>query len=160
MTTASESDLQALQQKYAPLLSQPGRDEQGTFAHHDWAVARLLTLDSVAKQRGMDFRKLCKTLPLDIAAMHEPVADYMSGEIDSATAEARIRGTAQSNRVLAEAYFSLAVGQLADSNRAEAKRLFEACLSTDYYEFFVYWWSQAFLQRVDDDQWLPWLTRK
>jgi serine/threonine protein kinase len=159
MTAAPDSGLQALQQKYAPLLSQPGRDELGIFAHHDWAVARLLKLDVVAQQRGLDFRNLCRSLPLDIAAMHEPLAAYMSGEIDSAIAEARIRTTAQSNRVLAEAYFALAVGQLADGNRAEAKRLFEACISTDYYEFFVYWWSQAFLERVDDDQWLPWLTR-
>ncbi|MCA9151551.1 MAG: serine/threonine protein kinase [Planctomycetales bacterium] len=158
MTTATESDLETLQQKYASQLSKPGRDDQGIFAHHDWALARLLKLDAVAKQRSERFRELCDTIPLDIAASHKPIADYMCGRLDLTAAESQIKSATHSNRVLAEAYFAFAIGRLADGDRKEARRLFEACLSTDYYEYFVYWWSIAFLERLEDKTWLPWLT--
>ena len=154
---ANTDDATALQAKYVPLIMQPDRDNQGIFAHHDWSVARLLDEKAVAQKLGKVFRDICNTLPIEIAAQHGPLADYMIGDIDNATAEARIRQLASSNRVLVEAFFALGVGRLAAGERSEAKRLFEASISTGYYEFFVYWWAKAFLEKLDDPNWLPWL---
>ena len=156
MTAASSEDLANLQRRYRKLLNNPERDQQGIFAHHDWAVARLLKLDDVARQKGEYFHKLAITLHHDYSDEYVPLARYMRGE--DVPPEVGLKQPADSNRFVAETSFLLGVDRLAKGERDQAKRFFKDCLETGYYEFFVYWWSQAFLERVDDDQWLPWLN--
>ena len=153
---ASPEQFLDLQNKYRKLLNDPQRDSRGLFGHHDWAIARILLLDEIATQRGESFREVIMTLNYDYANDFLPLAKYLSGD-RTVEPDDIIRGLENSNRLFAENLFLLGVDSLANGNRLQARRHFEDCLATNYYEFFVYWWSQAMLERLDDENWLPWL---
>ncbi len=44
--------IEQMREKYQRLLSEPNRNELGIVAHFDWAIARLLGLRELAKQKG------------------------------------------------------------------------------------------------------------
>ena len=114
----------------------------------------MLDLEEIARKRGKDFEILARELELDFAADHIPLAEFMQRK--PVSLETAIKAT-QSNRVRAEYFFALGVDRLAVGEREEARAFFQDCLDTGYYEFFVYWWSSLFLNRIDDPNWLPWL---
>jgi hypothetical protein len=59
-----------------------------------------------------------------------------------------------------EAHFYIGLGKLAEGRRAEAKACFRRSMDTGVYFFGEYWFSRAFLARIDDPDWLPWCPVK
>ncbi len=55
-----------------------------------------------------------------------------------------------------EAYFYSGMRKLAQGKRAEAKACFHHSMATGVF-FIEYIWSRAFLARIDDPDWLPWV---
>jgi tetratricopeptide (TPR) repeat protein len=64
-------------------------------------------------------------------------------------------GNSQFN--LCEAYFYIGLARLAEGRRAEAKECFRSSLDTGVFTFYEYSWSRAFLARIDDPDWPPWV---
>ena len=153
---ASEVDLPDLQEKYSDQMSNPDRDQRGVFAHHDLAIARLLKLDKqLIYERAKVLEQFAIELGHDYTHKYISLAQYMQGHpIDPMRDLSSGPGF---NRVFVEFYFLLAVDQLASGDRDQAKQFFHKAIDTGYYEFAVYWWSVAMLEKLDDPHWLPWL---
>ncbi|MEM7473504.1 MAG: serine/threonine-protein kinase [Planctomycetota bacterium] len=58
---------------------------------------------------------------------------------------------------LAYSHFFIAFKALSENDRALAKKHFRATVSTNRFELFAYYFSEAFLERIDDPDWLPWI---
>jgi tetratricopeptide (TPR) repeat protein len=59
-----------------------------------------------------------------------------------------------------EAHFYVGLRQLAEGKRAEAKASFRRSIDTGIFFYIEYIWSRAFLARLDDPDWLPWVPVK
>ena len=59
-----------------------------------------------------------------------------------------------------EASFYIGLRRLAEGKRTEAKSSFSRCFQTGVFYFREYTWSRAFLARIDDPDWLPWIPMK
>jgi lipoprotein NlpI len=56
-----------------------------------------------------------------------------------------------------EAHFYIGLGKLAEGKRGEAKACFRRSMDTGIFFFCEYRYSRAFLARIDDPNWLPWI---
>jgi hypothetical protein len=54
-------------------------------------------------------------------------------------------------------YFYIGLAQLGEGKREEAKESFRRTMNWGSFSDVEYWWSRAFLARIDDPQWLPWI---
>lgn len=157
---AEQADLQGLQTEFKERLEIEHRDRNGLFAHWDWAVARILQLDEIAIQRGQYGERLIQKVDYEFIHEWAPLIHYMARNNDDPTAHL---DELTSNRVLVEHYFLLGIDQLANGNRIKAAEFFQNAIDTDYYQFFAYWWSVAFLEKLEndpDEEWLPWLKKR
>lgn len=147
--------IEQMRKKHQRLLSVRNRNELGIVAHFDWAIARLLGLRELPKQKGHDFYDLTYRLDFDAAAEFRPIASLMIGEDDDPL-EGLLKRS-QRNRVLAETYFLVDIDLLADGKRAEAKNLFQHCIDCGRYNLWVHSWSRRFIELVDDAKHFSWL---
>jgi hypothetical protein len=56
-----------------------------------------------------------------------------------------------------EAHFYIGLRRLAEGKRSEAKACFRRVLDTGVFLYEEYFWSRAFLARIDDPAWMPWV---
>jgi lipoprotein NlpI len=59
-----------------------------------------------------------------------------------------------------EAQFYIGLRRLGEGKRQAAKACFKRSLDTGVTVFGEYSWSRAFLARIDDPDWLPWIPMK
>ncbi len=119
----------------------------------DWGVLKLLLDDHAATMYGMRLRDLMRDTP--DAVGHDHLYAFVGGEIGPS----ELRSEIGRNRSFdCMAYFLLGIEALAAGGRAEARKSFEACVRTDYFNFYAYHLSRAFLVRLKDPQWLPWIS--
>ena len=88
--------------------------------------------------------------------LHEILA-FHAGLID---AEELLKKAGESRFNQCEAHFYIGLGKLAEGNRAEAKVYFRRSVDTGIFIYVEYMWSRAFLARIDDPDWLPWMPIK
>ena len=153
----SKSELAKLQARFQAKVAD--RDKDGPFAHHDWSVAKLLAMPNVANERAIRLNQITFDIDLDAAKDYRELVEYLLG--NEKDPEKHLRDVT-SNNILAEHYFILAVDQLAHDDRSKAKEYFQKVIDTDHYHYFVYWWSVAFLEKLESDKeenWLPWLKQ-
>jgi serine/threonine protein kinase len=56
-----------------------------------------------------------------------------------------------------ETHFYIGLRRLAEGKRLEAKACFRRVLDTGVFLYEEYFWSRAFLARIDDSAWMPWV---
>jgi hypothetical protein len=56
-----------------------------------------------------------------------------------------------------EADFYIGLRELAAGKRSDAKMHFTSAVNTGVFTYLEYWWGRAFLTRIDDPDWMPWL---
>lgn len=126
------------------------RRSSGATLHFDWATLRLLgkSKESLAHLANR-FRASNESLPE--MEVYIPIADFMVGAIP---ADTLIDKCGARRGALAEALFVAACDSLASGRRVEAESRFQSLVDLHYYLSFATWWSQAFLERLkEDDTW-------
>ena len=78
----------------------------------------------------------------------------MKGEIGEEQLIAACRGR---RFEVAHAHFLVAIANLSIGERGLARKSFQSVLDTKYYRLYVYWWSEVFLERLENRKWLSWL---
>jgi serine/threonine protein kinase len=93
--------------------------------------------------------------PLDRTRWYQKACEYWAG---MRSADELLAGAAGSQWFLCEGHFFVGLHLLAEGDRAEARRHFEACVATRVLQFMEYDWSRAFLARMENDPtWPPWI---
>ncbi len=131
------------------------RDLQAmVYRHFDIWTLQLLGKATEAKEFAEESRQTTKQL--EDTWPHFKVGNLASGD----SAEEILEACSQDREALAHAYFALGVNCLAAGDWDVAKLQFKNVLETDQFPNYVYSWSAAFLQRLEDDpNWLPWLRK-
>ena len=117
----------------------------------DWTLYRLLNDREGMQRSTKGLRELGRGTDMRSWVLH---ADFMDGTEGSADKMLR---ASEDRFSLAYGHYYAAFDALANGDRTTAKRHFEQVLATNQYECHGNMWSKAFLKRIDDPSWLPWL---
>lgn len=153
----SGEDIEEIRAQIVRRLRDPHRPNQDLNGLNDWVLLTLIRAPEDAHDAGVRFRNYLEPRQTeeDIARNLLPVARFMCG--DRTETEEELIGHGQTNREIVEIAFWIGIERLSQGKRSEAKRLFERVVETDFYELYDHAWSQAFLKRIHDPKWLPWL---
>jgi hypothetical protein len=89
---------------------------------------------------------------------YEHLFNYYIGQIGP---DALIQDAGQSLLNQCEGHFAIALMNLSQGHRAEAKRHFQECVRTRVFDWLEYRDSRALLQRMEaDPNWPPWIPKK
>jgi tetratricopeptide (TPR) repeat protein len=77
----------------------------------------------------------------------------------SISAEELLKKAGESRSRQCEAYFYIGLAKLGEGNRGKAKTCFRRSMNTGMFINYEYFWSRAFLARVEDPEWLPWVKK-
>ena len=58
---------------------------------------------------------------------------------------------------VAHGHFLIAIDRLSRGDRTGARQSFQKVIDTNVPRYYVSWWSEAFLERLEDPNWIPWL---
>ena len=86
--------------------------------------------------------------------------DMLAFHAGSISAEELLKKAGESRSRECDAYFYLGLAKLGEGNRKEAKAYFRRTMNTGMFSDVEYCWSRAFLARIDDPEWLPWVPLK
>jgi serine/threonine protein kinase/tetratricopeptide (TPR) repeat protein len=112
--------------------------------------AALHMLDQSKPERG----------PKDGNTLYDNVVAYW-GRPSAATEKVLLDFASHSKASLAHAHFQIGMRLLADGDRVDARRHFQACMALQYPLFMGYLESRALLARMNQDPaWPPWIPRK
>ena len=75
-------------------------------------------------------------------------------------AEELLKKAGESRFNQCEGYFYIGLRRLADGQRPEAKACFSRAFETGVFSYGECIISRAFLARIDDPDWLPWIPMK
>ena len=120
---------------------------------HDWAALKMLGEQGQAKRVA----EILYDSSVDRNLWAEEVActDFMRGHQTDPIA--LLEKCHDSQIFTAYAHFVIAFDSLSRGDRADAEHHFAAAGQTGDFQNSAFWWSRAFLSRVDDPAWLPWL---
>jgi lipoprotein NlpI len=83
--------------------------------------------------------------------------DMLAFHAGSISAEELLKKAGESRTSKCEAYFYMGLAGLGEGKRAEAKTCFRRSINTGMFINVEYFWSRAFLARLDDPDWLLWV---
>jgi lipoprotein NlpI len=83
--------------------------------------------------------------------------DMLAFHAGSISAEELLKKAGESRTSQCEAYFYMGLAGLGEGKRTEAKTCFRRSINTGMFINVEYFWSRAFLARLDDPDWLPWV---
>jgi hypothetical protein len=155
MATLKTHEHQGLASEFRIGLDQRQQGFSGTYLLFDWTVLRMLGEHDGLHEVAQGFRDAYARVP-----HREPwvdIADYMLGAVSP---DGLVDRCQQSRAAKSYAHFVVAIDMLAGGDRCAARRHFEACVATHSFTYYSYFWSLAFLDRLDDPQWLPWLPNQ
>jgi lipoprotein NlpI len=155
------------------LAAMPGRKKEAEKAMTDGihrakgfllcylpAWLQLLGPDYQAKTRqtAQEIRERSADLtPPTRGRWYHDVLDFHAGSI---SAEELLKKAGESRSMQSDAYFYIGLARLGEGNREEAKACFRRCMNSGMFSDVEYCWSRAFLARIDDPEWLPWVPVK
>lgn len=132
------------------------RQHSGIYLLLDWIALRLLKADQ--EQLDDVASRIRKGYSEHFISPHREwgisLSDYMLRKIDERQLENQL---IDSRSVSTYAYLAIAANHLAEGRRLEAKRALQQSVDEGFYMYYAPKWSKAFLRRVDDPNWLPWL---
>ncbi|MEM0925412.1 MAG: serine/threonine-protein kinase [Planctomycetota bacterium] len=133
--------------------------EEGLSGMQRWEIYRLLGSSRDAQQYGKQF---CEFVAARTNSSGDgftqlyPVSQRMSGDESISDEEALSACDDTMNRVHAAAW--LGVEALSKGERDKAKQLFQEVVATNAYHRIHYRMAEQYLRRIDDAEWLPWLS--
>ena len=86
--------------------------------------------------------------------------DLLAFHCGSMDEEALLKKADENRFNQCEAHFYIGLRRLGEGKRSEAKACFRRVLETGVFLYEEYIWSRAFLARIDDPAWMPWLEGK
>jgi hypothetical protein len=154
---SADVDPQMLLDKFVKDLEFRMTEHSGVHLHLDWPVLRMLGVPrsdpsamAVANAMAAGFERCF----LEDEGFGDELAQFMRGEC---TDKDLLKSSANHRGRMTTANFIIGVDYLAGDKRTLARKHFQAAVDTNFFLYYVYRWSLAFLERVDDPKWLPWL---
>jgi tetratricopeptide (TPR) repeat protein len=111
-----------------------------------------------ARQAALEIReRLSHRIPNARGGWYHELLAFHTGLLDADQLLEKA-GELRSNQC--EAHYYIGLRKLAEGKRTEAKACFTRSFGTNVYIFPECCWSRAFLARIDDPAWLPWIPAK
>jgi tetratricopeptide (TPR) repeat protein len=108
-----------------------------------------------ARQAALEIReKLSHRIPNARSGWYHELLAFHTGLLNADQLLEKA-GELRSNQC--EAHYYIGLRKLAEGKRTEAKACFKRASETNCYMFPECCWSRAFLARIDDPAWLPWI---
>ncbi|HLJ95913.1 MAG TPA: protein kinase [Gemmataceae bacterium] len=156
------------------LAAMPGRKSEAEKAitdaiHACRAGSSLSFLAAFLQVLGPEYRAKTRQVSLEIrehSANRIPTSrdrwyhDVLAFHAELMDADALLEKAGDSRYNQCEAHFYIGLRRLAEGKRAEAKTCFRHAMATGIFFYYEYIWSRAFLARMDDPDWLPWVPVK
>ena len=145
-------------QKYRMIAMDENRVDKRLNGFNDSLMLLLLGERGASRERASDIAGFFHELNTDLEGVQDfaPLAEYMAGK-GNHTPDTLLSGALDHHGLIHIAFW-LGVENLSRGERAEAKRYFQLAFDTECYDFFVHEWAEVFLLKIDDPNWLPWLT--
>ena len=119
-------------------------------------ILLLLGRKPQAVAASREIRKQADRLPSVTRGWHTQLLDY---DCDLLTAEELLAAAGRSRQSLCEAHYRIALHCLAEGDRSGAREHFRRCIAKNFFILLPYYWSRAFLGRMDEDPawplWIP-----
>jgi hypothetical protein len=149
------ADRHRIAQDFVERQKMAALDEGDVFACWDIWALELLGERVKARELGKEYYNQMKEMKY--FERWASLGEFLSGRIDSAALQEQC-GTSGKGRQFAN--FAIAVRLLAEDDRSGAERHFRETINTNGTYFYTHWWAEAFLQRLSDPDWLPWLRNQ
>jgi hypothetical protein len=153
----NEADRSRFLDEYVREISYRLQGESGLYFDFDWTVLRLAGDDEHAKRFADGYAAVVRHIFDDRPRL--TAAGYMSSDRpDESLEQDLVDCSKNSQSDLCRAHFLIGCNRLGRGDREGAAGHFRAAVQTRYRETIYFWWCQAFLENVDDPDWLPWLN--
>jgi hypothetical protein len=146
-----EAPKEKLVQECRDMFKKRSRDQKTVQRYNDWTICRLLGESELAEDAVDGFIEGAEALKKEVWLNH---GRFMRGEIGAEQLVAACKGR---RFEVAHAHFLVAMDYLSQGDRSRAKKSFQSVLDANCCRLFVSWWSEIFLERLEDPNWLPWL---
>ena len=156
MAASGRGDRQALAESFISGAMSRAKTDSPSRGHlvFDWTVLRMLGENEAASDTVRAFRSSASPNPDKVAKL----ADYMDGS--NLNEQHLLENCSDMQVYLAYANYIIAIRKLSEGDRQGAKKHFNQVLAARDYQNYFHWWSRAFLTRVCEPKWLPWIEVK
>jgi tetratricopeptide (TPR) repeat protein len=146
-----EASKEDLQRQCQEMFKNRPRDQQTVQRYSDWIICRLLGETELAEAAAEGFIQGARAMRKDVWLN---VGEFMKGRISE---DDLIKPFDGRRFEVAHGHFLIAMDRLSRGDRTGACQSFQKVIDTNVPRYYVSWWSEAFLERLEDPNWISWL---